>query len=217
MLKVNELNVTLNKYEILKDVNLAIDKGEFVAIMGESGSGKTTLLNAIGLLVDVKKGEISYEGEVYSRLGTFKKLGFIRKHIGYIFQDFYLAEDKSIYQNLSFCCQSRGKRKREEEIREVLKRLNIEISLDKKVSLLSGGEKQRIAIARVMLRECDLILADEPTGSLDNETAEMIVGYFKEMRDRGKTVVIVTHSEEIARYTDRVVYLGELNSSKKVA
>lgn len=212
MLDIKQIDVTLNGYDILKKFNLQVAQGEFVAVMGNSGSGKTTLLNAIGLLVDINSGSIEYKDFDYSKLSTLKKIKYIGQEIGYIFQDYYLSEEKSIYDNLEFCCTSKSKKDKIKEISLVLEELNLHLDINKKVVLLSGGEQQRIAIARTLLRNCSLILADEPTGSVDDESAKLIMSHFINMKNSGKTIIMVTHSKEMAKYADRTVIMKDVNA-----
>lgn len=213
MIKVENLNVTLNKCHILHNISLEIADNEFVAIMGSSGSGKTTLLNTLGLLENFNKGDIILDGESYKSLSNRRKMKILKTRMGFLFQDFGLVHDQNIYQNIAFCVKKFGK-DRYIAVKDALIKVGLEMDVHKKVYLLSGGEQQRVAIARILLKESEYILADEPTGSLDEENALKVIELFKKMQSEGKTIIIVTHDEDIASHADRIINLDELNIKK---
>lgn len=205
MITLNNVTVILGKNRILDDLSLDIESGEFVIICGKSGSGKTTLLNTIGMLVNIKSGEIFYDGNSYTGKSSTKKLNFINNNIGFIFQDYFVVEQNTIYQNLEFCCKSRRKKDKVLEINEVLDKVGVNLPLDRKIENISGGEKQRVSIARVLLRDCSIILADEPTGSLDEENAKKVIELFTDLNKAGKTIVMVSHDMNLLKYATRVI------------
>jgi len=181
---------------ILADVNFSVSLGEFVYIIGKVGSGKTSLVKTLNAEIPLKKGQATAVGYA---LHTLKKnqISFLRRKMGVIFQDFKLLTDRTIYDNLLFVLQSTGwkvKNKSEQRIKEVLEMVGMAKKDYKMPHQLSGGEQQRIAIARALLNSPDLILADEPTGNLDPETSSDIMDLLMEIRNNGKTVLMVTHN-----------------------
>lgn len=192
---------------IIKDFNLSIEKGEFIGIKGNSGAGKTTLLNIIGLL-EPCEGEIQFDGDLVS-CGNQKQVKQILKdRIGYLFQNFALIDDLTVYENLKIVMKKEHKEALRKKMAEVLEKLELnENMLEQKIYVLSGGEQQRIAIARLMLKECDIILADEPTGSLDVENGRIILELLKKLQKEDKTVIMVSHDERAFVYCTRVIEL----------
>lgn len=198
-----------NQYTALSDVSLTVEEGEFLAVTGESGSGKSTLLHIIGLLDFPTLGDYNLNGE---RMGEEKdsSLAKIRaKDIGFVKQDFALIENYSVLDNVMlplYPVKSKDKRKKAQE---AIKRLGIEKLEGKQVSQLSGGEKQRVAIARAIVTEPGIILADEPTGSLDSKTGGEIFGVLEELNRSGITVIMVTHDKSLAQKCQRIITLKD--------
>ena len=188
--------------KLLSDFNLCIPDGEFVVFAGKSGCGKTTLLNMIGCLEKPDNGHLVVDGvDLYKKRN---KTDYFTYKVGFLFQNFALIEDKTVEQNLNLV---QKKARSGMELTEVLTTLGIQDKLKEKVYKLSGGEQQRVALARLMFKQCDIILADEPTGSLDNENAKMVIDILHKMNDMGKTIILVTHSEAIIQAERNVIML----------
>lgn len=200
------------KFHVLKSLNLDIEAGEFVMIMGKSGSGKTTLLNVLAFLDKFDDGDYIFNGENVTNLNENQRSVFRNKNIGFIFQQFNLIETLNVYQNVELPLIYDGgpkKIEREEIVCEKLKAVGL---LDKMKSMplqLSGGQQQRIAIARALVNSPSLIFADEPTGALDSETSREIMELLKSLNEQGKTVIMVTHDNDLVKYSTKVVKLKD--------
>lgn len=202
MIELNNVNKKYGDKVLFSNYNLHIAKGEFVVISGESGSGKTTLLNMIGALERIDSGQITVEGIDIMRRRN--QLSYNRNTVGFLFQNFVLLEEKTVYQNLNMI--RKGNRSTI-SIQEALEKVGMSDFVNAKVYTLSGGEQQRIALARLMVKKCDLILADEPTGSLDEKNAKKVMSILKQMNEKGTTIILVTHSEELKQQGGRVIEL----------
>lgn len=202
MIELNNVNKKYGDKVLFSNYNLHIAKGEFVVISGESGSGKTTLLNMIGALERIDSGQITVEGIDIMRRRN--QLSYYRNTVGFLFQNFVLLEEKTVYQNLNMI--RKGNRSTI-SIQEALEKVGMSDFVNAKVYTLSGGEQQRIALARLMVKKCDLILADEPTGSLDERNAKKVMSILKQMNEKGTTIILVTHSEELKQQGGRVIEL----------
>ena len=205
--------------QVLKDVHLEVEEGEFVAIMGPSGSGKSTLMNIIGMLDRPTSGEYYLEGEEVAKLSE-KKLAKVRnQQIGFVFQQFFLLSKLNALQNvelpLIYAGVSQSKRKALAE--QYLKKVELETRMHHLPSELSGGQKQRVAIARALVNHPSIILADEPTGALDTKTGEQIMELLTELNREGKTIIRVTHEPEIAAFAKRQIVIrdGVISSDSK--
>lgn len=215
MAKVIEvLNVTkkFGKRYIFQNLNLSVDDGEFISIVGPSGCGKSTLLNMIGLLESKDSGHIKLKGKEIPKIESKEATMIRRNTINYLFQSFALINDMTIYQNLFIAMNFSNISNNEKDTRidEILKKVNLEKFKDEKVNTLSGGEQQRVALARTILKPGDIILADEPTGSLDSESAEIAFNLIKDLsKQYKKTVMMVTHSKYLANQTDRLINILE--------
>ncbi|QNL43143.1 ABC transporter ATP-binding protein [Streptococcus sp. NSJ-72] len=205
--------------QVLKDIHLAVEEGEFVAIMGPSGSGKSTLMNIIGMLDRPTSGEYYLEGEEVAELGE-KKLAKVRnQQIGFVFQQLFLLSKLNALQNvelpLIYAGVSQFKRKALAE--QYLKKVELETRMHHLPSELSGGQKQRVAIARALVNHPSIILADEPTGALDTKTGEQIMELLTELNREGKTIIMVTHEPEIAAFAKRQIVIrdGVISSDTK--
>ena len=200
------------KLEILKGINLEVKKGEMLAIMGASGCGKSTLLNLIGCL-DVATGGKYWLNETLVNKRSQKQLANLRNQVfGYVIQDFALILDGTVWDNITIPLDYSKKKIKKEEIMGLLTSFGLEKMKKTKVSLLSGGEKQRVAIVRALINRPDIILADEPTGALDSKTGEIVMSILRNICSSGKTVLVVTHDKEVAKKCDRILYMkdGEL-------
>lgn len=187
---------------VFDDFNCRIGKGEFVIITGESGCGKTTLLNMIGGLEPVSTGTIRVNDLDITDTKNLKM--YYRDTVGFVFQNFALVEQKTVKENLEMV---HPKGKTDMTIEEALETVGLEDTLQQKVYALSGGEQQRIALARLRLKNCQLILADEPTGSLDHKNGQMVMEVLHQLNREGKTVLMVTHDTSLIQSGDRLIKL----------
>lgn len=195
----------------LTDIDLSIDKGEFVAIMGASGSGKTTLLNIIGCMDIPTAGTYLFDGTDLS-LSNEAQLSSIRgKRIAFVFQHFALIDDYTVFENVEvpLMKQSGTKAERKKKVSAALKTVGISELARKKPIHISGGQKQRVAIARAIACGADIILADEPTGALDSKTGKEIMQLFSELNAAGKTIILITHDRQIASYANRLITIQD--------
>ncbi|KSU49939.1 bacteriocin ABC transporter ATP-binding protein [Exiguobacterium indicum] len=200
MIEIRQLNKSFQGKILFENLSLTISKGDFVIFSGPSGCGKTTLLNMIGALEPIDTGTIVVDGKDITNKRN--QLAYFRTKLGFLFQNFALVDQKTVRQNLEIV----QKRYRSgKTIEEVLTSVGLSDKIDQKVFMLSGGEQQRVALARLMLKQCDIILADEPTGSLDQANAERVMALLQELNDQGKTVILVTHDEAIKRQGKRLV------------
>ena len=200
-----------NKVEALRDVNFEVEKGEYVAIMGESGSGKTTLLNILAGLDKPTRGSVDLDGKDIASVKESAMAAFRRDNLGFVFQEFILLDTFSIEDNVYLPLVLAGKSHR--EMRERLEPLAIELGiwdlLKKYPYEVSGGQKQRAAVARALITEPKLILADEPTGALDSKSTEELLRLFAEINMRGQTILMVTHSVKAASNAGRVLFIKD--------
>ncbi len=206
-IKVESLSKSYGEHRVLSNLSLAIGRGEAIAVTGPSGCGKTTLLNILGLLETYDSGAIYLAGEPYPEIETRRAMLLRRNEINYLFQSFALIDSRTVRDNLMLALHytKADKRAKEAAIRQELGKFSILDKLDSAVNELSGGEKQRVAICRAMLKPGGLILADEPTGSLDARMAGAVMdSLIAAARDAGKTLVVVTHDMAMAAKCDRV-------------
>lgn len=200
MIEIKNLKKAFGDKVIFENLDLRIEDGEFVIFSGPSGCGKTTLLNMIGSLEPFDEGEILIDGrEINSRK---KQQQYLREKVGFLFQNFALVENKTVEENLSMV---RKNNRSAISMDEALERVGVLEKKKEKVYKLSGGEQQRVALARLMIKKCDLILCDEPTGSLDRSNGEIIMSILKEMNKEGKTIIMVTHDENYKTYGERII------------
>ena len=210
----------INKYfpvgkenlHVLKSLDLTINEGEFIMIMGKSGSGKTTLMNIIGFLDRVSDGTYFFKQEDVSSLSENKKSEFRNEYLGFIFQQFFLINSLNVTQNVQLPCVYEGKKNSEEKKKvaeKYLELVGLSSKTKSKVTELSGGQQQRVAIARSLVNDPLLIMADEPTGALDSETGTEIMELLSELNRQGKTIVMVTHDADMKKYASRVIHMKD--------
>ncbi|MDK2563831.1 ABC transporter ATP-binding protein [Romboutsia sedimentorum] len=200
------------KFHVLKSLDLEIEAGDFVMIMGKSGSGKTTLLNVLGFLDKFDNGDYIFNGENVTNLNENQRSDFRNKNIGFVFQQFNLIETLNIYQNVELPLIYDGSLKKIEREEIIAQKLESVGLIDKIKSFplqLSGGQQQRIAIARSLVNNPSLIFADEPTGALDSETSKDIMDLLKALNKEGKTIIMVTHDSDLVKYATKVVRLKD--------
>lgn len=193
----------------LDQVTMSIPRGEFLSIVGPSGSGKSTLIAIMGLLEKPSEGQVAFFGEDVTRAGSGRLADLRRHHVGFVFQSFHLMSDETVVENVMAGLDGieRSRRLRRERAMEALNALGIDHRADHLPAQLSGGQQQRAAIARAMVREPRLLICDEPTGNLDPESAGIVMGHIDAIRERGATVVLVTHDHAVAGRADRTIAL----------
>ncbi len=200
-----------NQVQALSNVSFTVEKGEFLAIMGESGSGKTTLLNILASLDKPTSGEVLLEGRSMAGIRENALAAFRREHLGFVFQDFNLLDTFSLQDNIFLPLVLAGKRYDEMSglLEPIARVLGIEDILRKFPYEVSGGQKQRVAIARALITHPDLILADEPTGALDSRASGLLLKLFRKINTAGQTVLMVTHSLTAASHANRVLFIKD--------
>ena len=218
IITISDLHISFKNNEILRNINLNINEGDFIYLIGETGSGKSSLLKSLYKEIDFQKGFISV-GEFNLNNINKNKIAYLRRQIGIIFQDFQLLSDRNIYKNLEFVLCSTGwkeKHKIKDRIIEVLNTVHLE-GVEKKMSFeLSGGEQQRVSIARALLNHPKIILADEPTGNLDPKKSNSIIETMKEINSNGTTIIIATHDYSIIKNFPSKTYRFENKEIKEV-
>ena len=202
---------TGNKLHILKKLNLEVKRGEFVSILGKSGSGKSTLLNIMGLLDKIDGGKIWIDNKEVSSLNEMERNNIKNHFLGFVFQFHYLMSEFTALENVmipALLNNFKNKAEIEKEAKELLEIVGLAERIKHKPNQLSGGEKQRVAIARAMINKPKLILADEPTGNLDEDTGELIFSLFRKInKEHNQSIVVVTHARDLSQVTDRQIYL----------
>ena len=224
MLKIDKLHKSYkmgdSSLHVLKGINLNVNKGEMVAIMGSSGSGKSTLLNIIGILDELDSGEYTLDGIEIKDLTEKKAAQYRNKFLGFVFQSFNLINFKNALENVALPLYYQGlnRKERQEKAMFHLEKVGLTDWAKHLPNELSGGQKQRVAIARALAAEPKLLLADEPTGALDSATSREIMQFLQQLNDEGKTILIVTHEHDISLMCKRIVRLkdGVILEDKKI-
>ena len=215
MIKINDLHKSYkmgsNSLHVLKGINFNVEEGELVAIMGSSGSGKSTLLNILGMLDLLDKGSYELDNVPIRDLDETKAANYRNKFLGFVFQSFNLINYKTALENVTFPLYYQGVKRKERETLalEYLDNVGLKEWATHLPSELSGGQKQRVAIARALVSKPKVLLADEPTGALDSKTSKEVMALIQEINKNGKTILIVTHEEDIAKMCSRIVRLKD--------
>jgi len=198
-----------NRTFLLKDINLEVEEGEFISIMGPSGSGKSTLLNVIGMLDGFDEGEYNFLHESVHKLKEKQRAQLYKQYIGFVFQQYHLIDELTVYENIEtpLLYQDVKGSERKAMVADMLDRFNIVGKKDLYPTQLSGGQQQLVGVARALIAKPKLILADEPTGNLNSKQGEEIMELFKELNKEGVTIIQVTHSEKNAAYAGRTIHL----------
>lgn len=213
MIKIKNISKSFGDNKVLDNVSIHISNGEFIAIVGESGTGKSTLLNMIGSLEKTDKGYIEIDDRKISSSNRKLRTNLFRHTLSYLFQNFALVENLSVYDNMKIATKfvKKSKSEKEEMINKALLNVGLDGKTNQIVHTLSGGEQQRLAIARIIVKPSKIVLADEPTGNLDDENAKLIFEMLKNInREFNKTIIVVTHNLDYLSYFDRVINLNEL-------
>lgn len=212
MIKIENLTKRFGELDVLKGVDLHISKGEIISIVGPSGAGKTTLLQLIGTLDRPDGGSIRFNGEELGRMNSKRLAAFRNRHIGFVFQFHQLLPEFTALENIIMPALIAGRERKEaeKEAMELLQIMGLKERAGHKPAEMSGGENQRVAVARALINHPDVVLADEPSGSLDSRNREELHKLFFDLRDRfGQTFIIVTHDESLASFTDRTIRMRD--------
>ena len=215
IIKTNELKRSFSlgseTVEALKGIDLEVSKGEFISIMGPSGSGKTTLMNIIGCLDTPTSGEYLLNNQPVNNFNDDELARIRNKEIGFVFQSFHLLAKNSALNNVLLPMKYAGADLEEAELRarHVLDQVGLSDRINHGPSELSGGQQQRVAIARALVNKPSMIIADEPTGNLDSKTGDYVMGLFKELNEGGQTIILITHEEDIANQSKRIINIKD--------
>jgi len=209
LVELNNVSKSYGNKNILHKVSLEVQEGELVALRGVSGRGKSTILNIIGLLETYDSGKVVIDGESNIKPNSSRATKMLREKISYLFQNFALVDDGTVQYNLEIAMKYVGGNRKEKQakMQEALEIVGLQGFDKRMVYELSGGEQQRVSMARIILKPSKLILADEPTGSLDEENRNIIIDLLKKLNSEGKTIIVVTHDEYVANQCERVIDL----------
>lgn len=209
MIKITNITKKFGENVIFENLNLEIESGQLVAITGKSGCGKTTLLNLIGMIDTKYEGKIEYDNVMLHSMKNSQKQKFISDNINYLFQNYALIDDKTVLENLELALfyEKLNKQEKKDIILKSLEAVGLPMYEEKKVYTLSGGEQQRVSLARVIIKKGNIILADEPTGNLDEENRNIVLNNLIELNKQGKTVIIVTHDPYVAEKCNKIISL----------
>lgn len=193
MIKLENVGKKFGDKQLFTNINLTIEKGDSIAIVGKSGSGKSTLMNMIGLIEKPTSGKILWDGSEI-KVNSSKAKNIIRDRIGYLFQNYALIDDKTARKNVEIGVKyNKDIKNKDQAVLDSLEKVGLKDEIDQKIFTLSGGEQQRVALARLLVKPCDVIFADEPTGNLDDENSKKVMDILFELNKEGKTIVVVTH------------------------
>lgn len=207
IIELNNINKSYHGHVVLKNFNLRVESNDFVIISGKSGSGKSTICNIIGLLDKPDQGQVIINDQVINYKDR-EVSEVLRNNISYLFQNFALIDNKTVGYNLELVYLSKKERKRNYKlIQETLAKVKMEEMYDKYIYECSGGQQQRVAIARLLLKKGEIIICDEPTGSLDNDNKEIVMNLINEMHKNGKTIIMVTHDQSLYKYATKIISL----------
>lgn len=210
ILQVENLNKSFGSHHVLNDLNIELDAGKITLLMGPSGCGKSTFLNIVGLLDTFDSGHVNLFGESAPKPFSPRATKLLRDRIGYLFQNFAMVDQKSVKYNLMIALEHvKGNKKA--MIDEALTKVGLKGFENKKIFECSGGEQQRIAVARLLLKPCELVLCDEPTGSLDEGNKDVVMELLMLLKQQGKTLLVVTHDDDLKEIADEIIYM-EVNS-----
>jgi putative ABC transport system ATP-binding protein len=207
IISLENITKQFSKKTVLKNFNLNIQKGEFVSIMGPSGSGKSTLLNMIGLLETPTFGEIKILDYVNPKFNSKEGIYLLRNEISYLFQNYGLVDSRTVNYNLKMATHflKLSANEEKERIKNALSKVDLKDIQNEKIYSLSGGEQQRVALAKIMLKPSNIILADEPTGSLDQSNRDIVLAILKKFNEEGKTIIVVTHDPVVEQCASRKI------------
>lgn len=209
LIEMHNIKKVYDSHIVFDEVSLSIQDGDRVAIIGRSGSGKSTLLNIIGLLDKPTSGKYLLDGKENISVYSFSARKILRDKIGYLFQNYALLENETVETNMKIAMRHGKYGNKKESISEALSLVGLKHTEKRKIHTLSGGEQQRVALARLLLKPCDIILADEPTGNLDEDNTEIILNLLMNLSHKGKTVVMVTHDHSLLHHFNKVINLDE--------
>ena len=204
MIELKSVSKAFGTNILFSGLTFDIKDGEFVVFSGKSGCGKSTMLNMIGGIEKVTNGSIIVDGMDITK--NYNRVKYFSEKVGFLFQNFALSENKTVVKNLEMVAK---KNRTEISIDDALREVGLLSKKSEKVFTLSGGEQQRVALARLMIKKCDIILADEPTGSLDKDNANTVIDILKKLNEKGKTVIMVTHDEDLKKVGKRVIVLDD--------
>ena len=217
---IRSFAVGTQKIDALRGVDLSVEKGEFISIMGPSGSGKTTLMNIIGCLDTPTSGNYYLNNQLVNNLDDDELARIRNQEIGFVFQSFHLLAKNSALNNVMLPLKYAGMEKNvaEQRAKDVLKQVDLTDRMQHGPSELSGGQQQRVAIARALVNNPSILFADEPTGNLDSKTGEDVMNLFKNLNEEGQTIILITHEEDIARLSKRIINIkdGLIESDAKI-
>tara|TARA_B100001057_G_scaffold500020_1_gene613007 strand:- start:1283 stop:1960 length:678 start_codon:yes stop_codon:yes gene_type:complete len=208
---IRSFEIGNQRIDALKGVDLSVEKGEFISIMGPSGSGKTTLMNIIGCLDTPTSGNYYLNNQLVNNLDEDELARIRNKEIGFVFQSFHLLAKNSALNNVMLPLKYAGIEKgaAEQRAKEVLGQVDLSDRINHGPSELSGGQQQRVAIARALVNKPSILFADEPTGNLDSQTGEDVMNLFKNLNDAGQTIILITHEEDIAKQSRRIIHIKD--------
>lgn len=212
LIKTENLIKNYQSINVLRQINITIEQGEFVGIMGKSGSGKSTLLKILGMIETLSGGTVFYKGKNIEKMNNNESARIRREEFGFVFQEFFLMESLNVLENvmLPFFISRRADSAGKEKARDLLEKFEIRKLENKMPNELSGGEKQRVAICRALVNDPQIIFADEPTGNLDSKSGKIVIDALRKInRDFGKTIIMVTHDPQMASYCERILLLKD--------